>query len=131
MILFSTSKSLFGIKNEIFPFLSCSGDKEFSTGLAYTAVSRAKEFEKIAFVPTTPPIERFTRHFNHQIFKQRLKEDKRLENLETATIKKTNIEDIQTDDSDDDEVMDEILRDMEMIDNDIDISYDEANSDLE
>ena len=94
-------------------------------------MSRAKEFEKIAFVPTTPPIERFTRHFNHQIFKQCLKEDKRLENLETATIKKTNIEDIQTDDSDDDEVMDEIFRDMEMIDNDIDISYDEANSDLE
>ena len=89
-------------------------------------MSRAKEFEKIAFVPTTPPIERFTRHFNHQIL-----EDKRLENLETATIKKTNIEDIQTDDSDDDEVMDEIFRDMEMIDNDIDISYDEANSDLE
>ena len=43
----------------------------------------------------------------------------------------TQLKDIQTDDSDDDEVMDEIFRDMEMIDNDIDISYDEANSDLE
>ena len=34
-------------------------------------------------------------------------------------------------DSDDDDVMDEILRDMEVIDNGIDTSYDEANSDLE
>ena len=34
-------------------------------------------------------------------------------------------------DSDDDDVMDEILCDKEMTDNDIDTSYDEANSDLE
>ena len=131
MILFSTSKSLFGIKNKIFPFYLVQVTKSSLLDWHTQLCRELKNLKKTAFVPTTPPIERFTRHFNHQIFKQRLKEDKRLENLETVTIKKTNIEDIQTDDSDDDEVMDEILRDMEMIDNDIDISYDEANSDLE
>ena len=62
-----------------------------------------------------PPIERFTRHFNREIFKERLKEDKRLEDLEAVTINEAEIEDIQTDDSEDEEdVMDEILRVIEI-----------------
>ena len=59
-----------------------------------------------------PPIERFTRHFNREIFKERLKEDKRLEDLEAVTINEAEIEDIQTDDKED--VMDEILRVIEI-----------------
>lgn len=61
------------------------GDKEFSVGLTYTALSRCKKFEDLAFSPL-PYYDRMTRYFNYGVFKCRRTEDKRLLEFEKNTM---------------------------------------------
>ena len=59
------------------------GDREFASGLTYTALSRAKKFENIAFEPDDfPTLDRIMRILNKDIFKERLLEEKRLSKLQ-------------------------------------------------
>ena len=59
------------------------GDREFASGLTYTALSRAKKLENIAFEPDDfPTLERIMRIFNKDPFKERLLEEKRLSKLQ-------------------------------------------------
>ena len=57
------------------------GESEFAPGLTYTALSRAKELENIAFDPKLPSCNRITNIFNVR-FEIRLDEEKRLKNEE-------------------------------------------------
>ena len=50
------------------------GDTEFANGLAYTAISRCKEIEKLSFNPMKN-YKRFSSIFTHKIFKDRQKQD--------------------------------------------------------
>ena len=76
-----------------------------------------------------PSIERFTRHFNRAIFKERLQEDKRLDKLEMVTINEAEIDNVQTDDSEDEEQMDQVLADMDICDMDVDSDLEEMDFD--
>ena len=59
------------------------GDREFASGRTYTALSRAKKLENIAFEPDDfPTLERIMRIFNKDPFKERLLEEKRLSKLQ-------------------------------------------------
>lgn len=84
-------------------------------GLTYTALSRARKFENLAFDPM-PSMERIKRHFNSATFKKRIKEDSRLTTLQDRTEREADIEGIDTDDSDDesDESTQNILADMDV-----------------
>ena len=62
------------------------GENEFSIGLTYTALSRAKQLEGVAFDPT-PTWKRFSSFCKRVEFKNRLKEEKRLENFAEETAK--------------------------------------------
>ena len=62
------------------------GEKEFSIGLTYTALSRAKQLDGIAFDPT-PTWKRFSSFCKRVEFQNRLKEEKRLENFAEETAK--------------------------------------------
>ena len=56
------------------------GEHEFSSGLTYTALSRAKKLEDIAFeVPLS--FDRIMEIFNSDRFRQRLAEEERLRQL--------------------------------------------------
>lgn len=61
------------------------GDREFSIGLTYTALSRCKKFEDLAFDPL-PIHDRMVRYFKSGVFKCRRKEDKRLDEMEKNTL---------------------------------------------
>ena len=56
------------------------GEKEFASGLTYTAISRATKLENIAFEPF-PTLERMMQGFGKARFKERLAEEKRLSRL--------------------------------------------------
>ena len=60
-------------------------DAEFTEGLAYTAISRVKEFLKLAFDPFKG-YKRFTSFAKRQKFQQRKDEMKRLQELEAQTL---------------------------------------------
>ena len=53
-------------------------------GLTYTALSRARKFENLAFDPM-PSVERIKRVFNLPTFTKRLEEDVRLKKLQDQT----------------------------------------------
>ena len=65
------------------------GNKEFATGLTYTALSRAKELENIAFEPF-PTLNRIANLSTGQRFQTRLKEENRLKKIEAERKKKIN-----------------------------------------
>ena len=54
------------------------GDKDFASGLTYTAISRVTKLENIAFDYPFPNLKRFTNIFKTKKFRQRLSEEKRL-----------------------------------------------------
>ena len=56
-------------------------DKEFATGLTYTAISRATKLENIAFDPEFPTFKRFDDISKKTQFQERLKEEERLSKL--------------------------------------------------
>ena len=57
------------------------GNREFATGLTYTALSRAKELENIAFEPF-PLLERIANLSKSKMFQNRLNEENRLKTIE-------------------------------------------------
>ena len=57
------------------------GNKEYASGLTYTALSRAKKLENIAFDPFPGP-ERITNISTNKMFKIRVKEEDRLRDKE-------------------------------------------------
>ena len=61
------------------------GEKEFSVGLSYTAMSRVKRIQNLAFDPM-PSLKRLTQFSNWKVFKERIEEDKRLKKLEDKTV---------------------------------------------
>ena len=61
------------------------GEKEFASGLTYTAISRCKKFQNLAFEPF-PNYIRIARVFQANAFKERLKEDSRQKELEKKTL---------------------------------------------
>ena len=61
------------------------GQKEFACGLAYTALSRAKRLEDIAFDPV-PELARITSLQSGARVAERKAEDKRLSRMEVATL---------------------------------------------
>ena len=63
------------------------GDKEFSVGLFYTAFSRVKELNKMAFSPM-PTWARVHSYMLKDSFKERIKEEQRLEMLFQETLAK-------------------------------------------
>ena len=63
---------------------------EYASGLTYTALSRAKELENIAFEPF-PTLERITNIFNKNRFKIRLNEENWLKNEEKKHKEKRSI----------------------------------------
>ena len=73
-------------------------DREFAVGLAYTALSRCKTLEGLYF-ETMPPMDRMTKHFGWQGFKDKLEEDERLKDLEQTTLANIDITDVLTDNS--------------------------------
>ena len=76
--------------------------REFAVGLTYTALSRCKTLEGLYF-ETMPPKDRMTRHFTWQKFKDKLKEDERLKEMEQTTLANLDITDVLTDNSSDEE----------------------------
>ena len=62
-------------------------DEEFSIGLAYTALSRCKSFDKLAFAPMKG-YGRFTKFAKRPKFKERTEEMKRLGQLEIQTLQR-------------------------------------------
>ena len=84
-------------------------------GLTYTALSRARKFENLAFDPM-PSVERIKRPFNFPTFTKRLKEDAKLKTLQDQTEREADIEGVATDDSDDesDASTQDILADMDI-----------------
>ena len=91
-------------------FFASSGKEEFAVGLTYTALSRARKFENLAFDPM-PSVQRIKQHFKHATFTKRLDEDNRLKTIQEQTEAEANIEDVATDDSD---VSDDESADMEI-----------------
>ena len=77
-------------------------DREFAVGLAYTALSRCKTLEGLYF-ETMPPMDRMTKHFRWQGFKDKLEEDERLRDLEQTTLANIDITDVLTDNSSEEE----------------------------
>ena len=77
-------------------------DREFASGLTYTALSRCKTIEGLYF-ERMPPKDRLTKHFRWQAFKDKLAEDKKLKDLELETLANLDIDDILTDNSSDEE----------------------------
>ena len=77
-------------------------DREFASGLTYTALSRCKTLEGLYF-ERMPPKDRLTKHFRWQAFKDKLAEDKKLKDLELETLANLDIDDILTDNSSDEE----------------------------
>ena len=75
------------------------GEKEFALGLAYTALSHCKTLEQLYF-EEMPPQTRLTNHFSHQLFKKKLKEEKRLKEVEESTISNADIADVLTEEED-------------------------------
>ena len=61
------------------------GDREFSIGLTYTALSRCKKFEDLAFDPL-PYYNRMVSYFKSDVFKYRRDEDNRLFEMEKKTL---------------------------------------------
>ena len=59
------------------------GDREYASGLTYTALSRTTHLDRIAFDPF-PSLERFGIIFKAQRFKKRLAEERRLSSLTIA-----------------------------------------------
>lgn len=59
------------------------GTHEFSKGLTYTGTSRNQKFEEMAFDPM-PGVDRLTYFKNHELFKERIAEDKRLKEMEES-----------------------------------------------
>ena len=57
------------------------GNKEYASGLTYTALSRTTHVDRIAFDVKIPPIKRFTSFFKSKPFINRLEEEKRLQKL--------------------------------------------------
>ena len=98
------------LRKECCDFFFFAGDKEFAVGMTYTALSRARKFENLAFDPM-PSMERIKRHFKHATFKKRLDEDNRLKTVQDRTEREADIEDVATDDSD---VSDDESADMEI-----------------
>ena len=47
-----------------------------------------------------PPQTRLTNHFSHQLFKKKLKEEKRLKEVEESTISNADIADVLTEEED-------------------------------
>jgi len=62
------------------------GDREFALGLTYTAISRCKKLQSLAFDPF-PDFMRFKKIFDSGSFHERRKEDARLSLLEVETLK--------------------------------------------
>ena len=56
------------------------GEKEYASGLAYTAISRATKLENVAFNPF-PNLIRIRQVFKSVRFKKRLQEEERLRNM--------------------------------------------------
>ena len=56
------------------------GEKEYASGLAYTAISRATKLENVAFDPF-PSLNRIRQIFKSARFKKRLHEEERLRNM--------------------------------------------------
>ena len=63
------------------------GQEEFTIGLAYTALSRGRSLDRIAFEPM-PGFKRLTGFFKRMKFLQRLEEDKRLLQLQEETLQR-------------------------------------------
>ena len=63
------------------------GDDEFCLGLTYTALSRSKSLEKIAFDPM-PSFDRITKFAKRAKFLLRLTEDERLRQLQIETLER-------------------------------------------
>ena len=62
------------------------GDKEFASGLTYTAISRATELENIIFQILFPNFIRFENIFKTNKLKKRLAEENRLKSLSASII---------------------------------------------
>ena len=75
------------------------GDREFSCGLTYTALSRCTNFQQIAFTDPMPTFKRMTGYFKHQLFKDRLEEDKRLAKLVLVDTENVNTSDSETEEN--------------------------------
>ena len=101
------------LRKECFDFFFFAGDKEFAVGMTYTALSRARKFENLAFDPM-PSVERIKRVSNYPTFKKRLKEDVILKKLQDQTEREAEIEGIATDDSDDESDESTFLADMDI-----------------
>jgi hypothetical protein len=71
------------------------GDKEFACGLTYTALSRCKTLENMAFDPM-PGYERISGIKKHKLFIQRKKEEIRLQKIEDATLEQFNNDMLQS-----------------------------------
>ena len=76
-------------------------NNEYSKGLTYTAISRCRKFEQMAFQPM-PGLDRLTYFKNHDLFKQRLAEDKRLQKVEEENMKTISVDGVDTDDEEED-----------------------------
>ena len=63
------------------------GEKKYASGLTYTALSRAKKIENIAFDPL-PYINRIRKMFKGKRFNNRLEEEKRLLKKQEERLKK-------------------------------------------
>ena len=63
------------------------GNKEYASGLTYTALSRTTHLQNIAFDPKFPPLDRFKSIFWTKRFQKRLAEEKRLSLLSIAANK--------------------------------------------
>jgi hypothetical protein len=61
------------------------GPKEFACGLTYTAMSRVKDVNNLAFDDPMPTVDRFTSISRYKHVKQRKVEDERLKKLEETT----------------------------------------------
>ena len=79
--------------------------------MTYTALSRARKFENLAFDPM-PSVERIKKVFKFPTFTNRLKEDVNLKKLQDQTEREADIEGIATDDSDDESDESTFLADM-------------------
>ena len=60
-------------------------DEEFCLGLTYTALTRCKSIDQLAF-ENMQGYKRFSNFFNWKGFEQRRNEDKRLEALQAQTL---------------------------------------------
>ena len=81
--------------------------------MTYTALSRARKFENLAFDPM-PSVVRIKKVFNFPTFTHRLKEDVNLKKLQDQTEREADIEGIATDDSDDESDESTFLADMDI-----------------